>query len=138
MSFIPKKLKYKKHQKGCKSNFIAPIRTLNNLKFKSLIIKAESFGRISSTQLTAFANSLKKRIKRVGRVIFKVFAHTPVSKKPLEVRMGKGKGPVDYWVTKVRAGSILCEIEIYHHTIPISSFRVVLLKLPIKTKIELD
>ena len=64
MSFTPKKPKYKKQQKGHSSNFIAPIKTLTNLKFNSLIIKAENFGRISSIQLTAFSNSLKKKNKK--------------------------------------------------------------------------
>ena len=133
--FIPRQKKYKKQQKGNPLNKITSYLELNNLKFGSLGLKAIDFGRISSKQLESMYQSINKIVKKNGRIILKVFPQMPVSKKPIEVRMGKGKGNVDHWVSKIKAGSILCELETKNVSLAIKALNLAKLRLPFKTKI---
>ena len=133
MSLTPKKQKYKKQQKGRAFNKIGPVFTLNSLSFGSYGLKTLESGRISSKQLESLYQCLNKIIKKTGRVVLTVFPHTPISKKPIEVRMGKGKGNVDSWVAKIKAGRVICEIITNSKELAIKALHQAQLKLPIKT-----
>jgi large subunit ribosomal protein L16 len=108
--FIPKKSKFKKQQKGKFFNHINSPVNPDQLCFGSLGLKALSFNRMTSKQIETMRQSLNKLIKKTGRVVINVFPNVPISQKPLEVRMGKGKGSVSNWIFKVKPGFILCEI----------------------------
>lgn len=96
MLLIPRKQKYKKYHKGRIPNKINKYFNLHNLKQGSIGLKTVNFGILQSTQLKSFYLSINKIMKRKGKVLLKVFPHIPVSKKPIEVRMGKGKGAVNF------------------------------------------
>lgn len=133
MLFIPIKQKYKKQQKGKAFNKI--INTKSFLKYGQIGLKVLSHYRINSKQLCALYNALKKKIKRKGRLIFNIFPQTPITKKPIEVRMGKGKGNVSHWVSKIKPGVILCEISTPHIIYAKKILNFARFKLPLKTKI---
>lgn len=112
MKFIPNFKKLKKQQKGKFFN-----KTTNNLSFdyfyqkKTCVLKSVESSRLSYIQLQAFYKVIKKLLKKSGKIILKVFTHKPITKKPLEVRMGKGKGSIFSWIAKIKAGTIICEIK---------------------------
>lgn len=135
MNYIPLKQKFKKSQKGKSFNKITVLR--NNLKFGQLGLKVLEHCRLTSKQILALYNNLKKKMKKRGSVLISVFPHTPISKKPTEVRMGKGKGGVAFWVAKLGAGATLCEISTFQKSFALKVLKRVRFKLPIKTKIIL-
>jgi large subunit ribosomal protein L16 len=96
MIFIPATSKYKKQQKGKAFNRIKSNLDLYQLKFGTVGLKTTSFGRLDSKQLNSFKKSVVKIIKKRGKFILNVFPQTPITKKPLAIRMGKGKGFVDH------------------------------------------
>jgi len=104
----PRKTKFKKVQKGSLPSKICGKK--RPLQQGTYALKAYNSVILSSSQIESCRKLLAKKIKNKGRLWVKVFPHTPVSKKPVEVRMGKGKGAVDSWVCKIKAGSILYEI----------------------------
>lgn len=108
--FTPKKSKFKKQQKGKFFNKVSGINDFNQLKFGSIGLKAMSFSRLSSKQIETIKKVITKQIKKMGRLIIHPFPNTPISHKPIEIRMGKGKGNIDHWVCKIKPGLILCEI----------------------------
>lgn len=137
--FIPKKSKFKKQQKGKLCNRIDGSRlSLNQLHFGSVGLKALSRDNLTSKQIETLRQSINKAVKKTGKIIIKPFPSVPVSKKPIEVRMGKGKGSVDHWVFKVRPGYVLCEIVTDQIEIAVKALVMVKKKLSIKTKIILD
>ena len=95
MLFVPKKSKFKKRQKGKRLNTINKIFTLNKLKYGKLGLKSIDSGHMTSKQITALRQTINKIIKKRGKLKINIFPNTQISKKPLEVRMGKGKGNVD-------------------------------------------
>jgi large subunit ribosomal protein L16 len=95
MLFIPKKTKFKKRQKGKKLNTICGVYSLKKLNFGRLALKAIDTGHLNSKQINAFRQTVNKIIKKKGKLKINIFPNTPMSKKPLEVRMGKGKGNID-------------------------------------------
>ena len=133
--FIPQKQKFKKQQKGKSFNRVSNILNLNNIKFGTFGLKATNFGRLTSSQLKSMYQSINKIIKKTGKIVIPIFPQTPVSKKPIEVRMGKGKGNIDHWIVKVKAGTTLCEIETFSFPLAIKALNFGKIKLPIKTKI---
>ena len=135
MSLTPKNYKYKKQQKGRSFNKINKGFDLNSLKLGSLGLKALDFGRLNSKHILTLYQCINKKIKRNGRVFLKIFPQTPVSKKPIEVRMGKGKGNIDHWVAKIKAGTLLCEIETLNKPLALKALKLAQLRLPIKTRI---
>jgi len=135
MTLQPSKFKYKKQQKGRKFNKIKNVLTFNTIKINSYVLIASEFGRISSKQIISLHQSINKIIKKAGRIRLLIFPHIPVTKKPIEVRMGKGKGNVHFWISKVKAGSILCEIETNFPVLALKALRQAKIRLPIKTKI---
>jgi large subunit ribosomal protein L16 len=138
MLFLPKKSKFKKQRKG-KLKFFNRVTNLSTnpyrLRTGSIGLKALSAERLTSKNFEALRLTITKIVKKSGKLIINGFPNVPVSKKPLEVRMGKGKGSIDRWVFKVKPGFILCEILTNNKNIAISALEVVQKKLNIKTKI---
>jgi large subunit ribosomal protein L16 len=136
--FIPKKTKFKKQQKGRSFKKISINKTcaINILKKSNKItLLALSAGRISSKHLVTCKQTINKVIKKYGTLFIPTFAHTPISKKPAEIRMGKGKGAVNEWVAKIKPGKILFEILVTQKPLGIKALKSVQNKLPINTKI---
>jgi len=134
MLFIPKKIKFKKQQK--KTNFNRIYSNFYNLSSKNTFgLKAVSFGRITSKQLISIRQTIKKNIKKVGKLTFHVFPQTPISKKPKEIRMGKGKGAVDHWICKIKTGQIICEIKTESFLKGVKALKLASFRFPLKTKI---
>lgn len=132
--FIPKNFKFRKQHKGRKCSKIFSYN-LNNKNSTCIKLKTLSFGRLTSNQLKALKQTINKIIKKRGRVVFKIFPQTPITKKPIEVRMGKGKGPFNHWVAKIRPGSIICYIESEFKLIAKKALNYAKTRLPIKTKV---
>lgn len=135
MRFEPSKTKYKKQQKGSIKNKGSNVYLLNKLHFGVIGLKTCSFGRITSKQLEAFRSVVTKHIKKVGRLNINLIADVPISKKPLEIRMGKGKGAVHHWVCKIDAGTLICSLQTSSITLGLIALKIGQYSLPIKTKI---
>jgi large subunit ribosomal protein L16 len=133
MLFTPKKFKFKKQQKGRSFNKIQSSVSKNILG--AIGLKAITCGRITSKQLITIKQIGNKVIKKVGKLYIYMFAQTPITKKPKEIRMGKGKGAVDHWVNKIKSGFIICEIKTDYISIGIKALKAIQIRLPIKTKI---
>jgi len=138
MRFVPNKTKYKKSQKGPIKNKVSSPFLLNKLVFGNIGLKTVSFGRITSKQLEAFRSTVQKVIKKVGRLTINIMADTQITSKPLEVRMGKGKGFVDHWACKIKSGSVFCSIQISSLSLGIIALKAGQIRLPIKTKIVIN
>jgi large subunit ribosomal protein L16 len=136
--FIPKKSKFKKQQKGKFFNRVSAVNNFNQLKFGSIGLKAMSFSRLSSKQIETIKKLITKQMKKMGRLIIHPFPNTPISHKPIEIRMGKGKGNIDHWVYKIKPGYILCEIVTdqtdFAHKVLISLIK----KMNIKARIVIN
>jgi large subunit ribosomal protein L16 len=135
MSFIPNRSKFRKHQKGRAFNRINKKIDFDQLKFGSIGLKSLDFGRLNSKQIESVRQAVNKVIKKSGRTIIHAFPDSPVSKKPAEVRMGKGKGAVSHWVFKIRPGFLLCEVESSSSVLAIKALENAQTRLPMKTKI---
>lgn len=132
MFLQPKKSKYKKHRKIKlnKFNFKS-----NKLIFGTIGLQAIESGTITSRQLEASRQAINRRLKRKGKIWIRIFPSIPVTSKPTEVRMGKGKGNVSYWVAKVSAGSIIFEICNKSISNSLRALRTGNAKLPLKTQV---
>lgn len=126
----PKRTKFRKQMKG-RNRGVATRG--NKVSFGEYGLKATDRGRLTSRQIEAARRALTRFIKRGGRVWIRVFPDKPVSKKPLEVRMGKGKGNVEYWVALVQPGKVLYEMEGVGEAAARDAFRLAAAKLPIRT-----
>jgi large subunit ribosomal protein L16 len=104
----PKRTKFKKQQKG-KNRGNA--QRGNKVSFGAFGLKATGRGRITSRQIEAARRTISRYIKRGGKIWIRIFPDKPISKKPLEVRMGKGKGTVEYWVALIQPGRLLYEVD---------------------------
>jgi len=135
MILAPKKQKFKKSQKGKKFNKISKLILLNNLPNGIIGLRALESIRLTSKQLTAFQFILNKLLKKVGKCYLNLFPHTPISKKPIEIRMGKGKGNIDHWVAKVKAGTLICQIEARSRIGALKAIKIAKLRLPCLSKI---
>lgn len=136
MLFIPVRQKYKKQQKGKAFNKIVSVRS--NLIYGQLGLKILSSYRLNSKQLLAIYNGIRKKIKRKGKLIVNIFPQTPITKKPVEVRMGKGKGNVNSWVCKIKAGVILFEISTPYKTFAKKVLTNIRYRLPFKSTIVIS
>lgn len=132
---IPKRSKFKKQQKGKFFNRINSINSSNQLCFGSIGLKSLSFSRLTAKQIESIRKSISKLVKKTGRLIIHVFPNVPISQKPLEIRMGKGKGNVDHWVFKVKPGFLLCEIITDQIEVAKKALMSVKKKMNIKTKL---
>jgi large subunit ribosomal protein L16 len=128
----PKKTKFRKMQKGkMKGN----AQRGHQLAFGSYGIKALEEVWITARQIEAARVAMTRYMKRAGRVWVRIFPDIPVSKKPTEVRMGKGKGSPEYWVVRVKPGKIMFEVDGVSHEIAKAAFSRAAAKLPVKTKV---
>lgn len=127
----PKKVKYRKQQKG---RMRGKAYRGSSLAFGDFGLKATECGRINSRQIEAARISLTRYIKRTGKVWIRIFPDKPVTKKPAEVRMGKGKGGLDHWVAVIKPGRMLYEIEGVTEEVAREAFRLASHKLPLSTK----
>jgi len=128
----PKRTKFRKMMKG--RNRGLALRG-NKVSFGEFGLKATTRGRLTSRQIEAARRALTRFIKRGGRVWIRVFPDKPVSKKPLEVRMGSGKGNVEYWVSEVKPGAVLYEMEGVSEAEAREAFKLAAAKLPVRTMI---
>ena len=126
----PKRTKYRKQMKG--RNRGLALRG-NKVSFGEYGLKATTRGRLTSRQIEAARRALTHFIKRGGRVWIRVFPDKPVSKKPLEVRMGSGKGNVEYWVAQIQPGAVLYEMEGINEQEAREAFKLAAAKLPVRT-----
>jgi large subunit ribosomal protein L16 len=136
MLLSPRRFKYIKQQKGKSVNKIS-VNSKDNKKlmFGSIGLKSLESGRLTAKQIQSVKQVINKKIKKIGRLKVNVFPQIPVSKKPVEVRMGKGKGNVDHWVFRVKAGVVLYEIETTSLLNSIKALELSQRRLPLKTKI---
>ena len=128
----PSNLKFPKCQKGGRLN---PGIKLDSLKFGEFGLVANQPAIILATHLASTQLAIKRIIKREGTLYNRIFPHTPVSKKPSEVRMGKGKGSVDHYIAKVQKGSIILEIKCNISQKAITALTVAKSKLPLSSSI---
>lgn len=105
----------------------------NKVNFGQYGLKATTRGRITARQIEAARRAMTRHIKRGGKIWIRVFPDKPITKKPLEVRMGKGKGSVEYWVSQIQPGKVLYEMEGVSEEIAREAFRLAAAKLPVKT-----
>jgi len=126
----PKRTKFRKQFKG-RNRGLA--QRGNEVSFGEYGLKAVERGRLTARQIEAARRAMTRHIKRGGKTWIRVFPDKPVTKKPIEVRMGKGKGNVEYWVAKVQPGSMLYEMEGVSREIAQEAFRLAASKLPVKT-----
>lgn len=130
MFLQPKKVKYKKTRKGKLSRFEFKS---NSLKFGTIGLKAGESGFITARQIEAARQAIVRKVKRKGKFWIRIFPSLPVTAKPTEVRMGKGKGPVSHWAARVRGGTVLFEMCGVNVNVAITAFKTGGAKLPIKT-----
>ncbi|MEX0624852.1 50S ribosomal protein L16 [Saccharospirillum sp.] len=126
----PKRTKFRKMQKG--RNRGLALRG-SKVSFGEYALKATGRGRITARQIEAARRAMTRHIKRGGKIWIRVFPDKPISKKPLEVRMGKGKGNVEYWVAQIQPGKVLYEMEGVSEDVALEAFRLAAAKLPIPT-----
>ena len=136
--FIPKKSKFKKQQKGIKSNSINGLNCVNQLTFGSIGLKAISFCRLNSKQIETIKKIISKQLKKTGRLVIHAFPNVSISQKSIENRMGKGKGNVDHWIFKIKPGFILCEIVTDQIEIAKKALASVIKRISLKVKIVLN
>ena len=127
---LPKRTKFRKMHKG-RNRGVA--NTGNKVSFGEFGLQATTRGRLTSRQIEAARRAMTRHIKRVGKVYIRVFPDKPITKKPLEVRMGKGKGSVEYWVAQIQPGRMLYEVEGVSEELAREAFRLAAAKLPVKT-----
>ena len=127
----PKRTKYRKQQKGRIHGLAKGGTTLN---FGSFGLKAEQAGRISSRQIEAARRAITRHLTRSGRIWLRIFPDVPVSKKPVEVRMGKGKGVPETWICRVKPGRVMFEVDGVQAPLAKEAFRRGADKLPIRTR----
>lgn len=127
----PKRLKFHKQHKG---RIHGNAKGGTELSFGSFGLKALSPDRITARQIEAARRAITRQMKRAGRLWIRIFPDVPVSDKPAEVRMGKGKGSVEYWCARVHPGRILFECEGIDEETAREAFALGAAKLPIKTK----
>jgi len=128
---MPRKTRYRKAQKG-RNTGVATRGA--EISFGSFGLKALENERITSRQIESARRAMTRYIKRGGKIWIRIFPHTPVTRKPAEVRMGSGKGALDHYVAKVQAGKILFEMDGVAEDIAKEAMRLAAYKLPVKTK----
>ena len=127
----PKKTKYRKQHKG---RIHGLAKSGHTLAFGSYGLKAVEPDRLTARQIEAARRAITRHMKRTGKVWIRIFPDVPVSKKPLEVRMGSGKGSPEYWAARGRPGRILFEMDGVSEELAREAFDLAAMKLPIKTK----
>jgi large subunit ribosomal protein L16 len=126
----PKKTKYRKQFKGRNRGIAVRGAAIS---FGEYGLKAADRARLTARQIEAARRSITRHIKRGGKLWIRIFPDKPITKKPLEVRQGKGKGPVEYWVALVQPGKVLFEVEGVPEALAREAFVLAAAKLPVKT-----
>jgi large subunit ribosomal protein L16 len=126
----PKRTKYRKQMKG-RNRGLAQRGA--DVSFGDYGLKATTRGRLTARQIEAARRAMTRYVKRGGKIWIRVFPDKPISQKPLEVRMGSGKGNVEYWVAQVQPGKVLYEMEGVTEQIAREAFRLAAAKLPLAT-----
>lgn len=126
----PKRTKYRKQQKGRNRGLAT---TGNRVSFGEYGMKAITRGRITARQIEAARRAITRKVKRGAKIWIRIFPDKPITKKPLEVRQGKGKGNVEYWVTRVQPGRMLYEMQGVDEDLAREAFRLAAAKLPVQT-----
>ncbi|MEO0616507.1 MAG: 50S ribosomal protein L16 [Pseudomonadota bacterium] len=126
----PKRTKFRKQQKG-RNRGLA--QRGSSVSFGEFALKATGRGRLTARQIEAARRAMTRHIKRGGKIWIRVFPDKPISKKPLEVRQGKGKGNVEYWVAQIQPGRILYEMEGVNEEVAREAFRLAAAKIPMAT-----
>ncbi len=127
----PKRTKHRKLHKG---RIKGLAKGGSDLNFGSFGLKAIEPERITARQIEAARRAMTRHMKRQGRVWIRIFPDTPVTSKPVEVRMGKGKGSIDFWACKVKPGRVMFEIDGVDEVTAREALRLAAMKLPIKTR----
>ena len=127
----PKKTKFRKQMKGRNNGFAS---AGSSVSFGDFGLKATSHGMLTSRQIEAARKAITRYLKRAGRMWIRIFPDVPVSKKPAEVRMGKGKGSVEYWACRIKPGRIMFEVDGVNATDARKAMTLAAAKLPIKCK----
>ena len=126
----PKRMKFRKMQKG-RNRGLA--NRGSKVSFGEFGLKATGRGRITARQIEAARRTMTRHIKRGGKIWIRVFPDKPITQKPLEVRMGKGKGSVEYWVAQIQPGKVLYEMEGVSEELAREAFALAAAKLPVST-----
>jgi len=125
----PKRTKFRKMHKGRNRGTAAG----NSVSFGTFGLKATGRGRMTARQIEAARRAMTRHIKRQGQIWIRVFPDKPITQKPLEVRQGKGKGNVEYWVCQIQPGRVLYEMEGVSEELAREAFSLAAAKLPFKT-----
>ena len=128
----PKRTKFRKQHKG---RIKGEAKGGSDLTFGTFGLKATQPERVTARQIEAARRAMTRHMKRQGRVWIRIFPDVPVTAKPIEVRMGKGKGSVDRWAAKVKPGRVMFEIDGVNDDIAREALRLAAMKLPIKTRV---
>ncbi|MEA5445185.1 50S ribosomal protein L16 [Gammaproteobacteria bacterium AB-CW1] len=126
----PKRTKFRKQHKG-RNRGVA--QAGNTVDFGEFGLKATTRGRITARQIEAARRAITRHVKRGGKIWIRIFPDKPITAKPLEVRMGKGKGNVEYWVAQIQPGRVLYEMEGVSEELAREAFRLAAAKLPVQT-----
>ena len=126
----PKRTKFRKTHKG-RNRGLA--NSGNEVSFGTFGLKATSRGQLTARQIEAARRAMTRHVKRQGKIWIRVFPDKPITEKPLEVRMGKGKGGVEYWVAQIQPGKVLYEIEGVPEELAREAFALAAAKLPLAT-----
>lgn len=128
----PKRTKFRKAHKG---RIHGNAKGGTQLNFGAFGLKATTPARVTARQIEAARRAITRHLRRSGRVWIRIFPDVPVSTKPAEVRMGKGKGNVEYWVAQIQPGRMLYEMEGVSEDVAREAFRLAAAKLPISTRV---
>ena len=128
----PKRTKFRNIHKG-RNRGLA--QRGNKVSFGTIGLQATGRGRITARQIEAARRAMTRHIKRGGKIWIRVFPDKPITQKPLEVRMGKGKGSVEYWVAQIQPGRMLYEMEGVSEDVAREAFRLAAAKLPVSTRV---
>lgn len=128
----PKRTKFRKVHKGRNTGLA---QSGNRVSFGTIGLQATSRGRITARQIEAARRAISRHIKRGGKLYIRIFPDKPITQKPLEVRMGSGKGSVEYWVAQIQPGRMLYEMEGISDEVAREAFALAAAKLPVMTKI---
>ena len=126
----PKRMKFRKMQKG-RNRGLA--ERGSKVSFGEYALKATGRGRITARQIEAARRTMTRHIKRGGKIWIRIFPDKPITAKPLEVRQGKGKGNVEYWVAQIQPGRVLYEVEGVSEELAREAFALAAAKLPVQT-----
>ena len=127
----PKRTKYRKQQKGRNRGMA---NAGNRVSFGEYGMKAITRGRLTARQIEAARRAITRKVKRGAKIWIRIFPDKPITKKPLEVRQGKGKGNVEYWVARVQPGRMLYEMQGVNEELAREAFRLAAAKLPVQTR----